>query len=923
MINTIPDTLTIIINTRVRGIQKIKYEPYMTIPKDKNGKVYFNPLIQLKKSVIDYIPYGYPQSEIYTQFFHKNEFDSLISRTVSSGTQKKRDLATATKDKVVDKNIRLTLDTLFKRGAPFYIGSQRYTVYSYDWDEGDRKLRPVLFSGSQQILANRILNRDRFGNIPFENQYSMNPYPPYQFSRPYDIPMVTPINTTAYNDFYKKLKDIDPDITEGNIPDNISKIKQNNDLSNIISDENLGPVTSEQTKITSFPATPGPIKPEAVTKTPIRPIPVTPMKLVPVTPSTASSTNASTVSTNFTPYNEVTPARSRNEVTPARTENQVTPARSRNEVTPARTENQVTPASISTNQSEQDENLPHTTFKLPSEESSSQQPSPTKGSTTLFPEIDDTGKQPTVFNFPRNTSRSLFEDSPQSSSSEEEQQLSHSFKSYYYEGYEKGLISTKPNDTNISLIQNWKIIKNEAAGDCLFETVRDILNGYNASSSTPKIEKKDYMQNGLYTVKLLRTLVADNINKEMYDNMVISSKQSVSSADTKVRWKFMINSNGSIKTQPETKEAIKKCATEKYRDVNEEPLQPQDYYWGDEISFDIFEKVFDIKFVVIDTKGNTKKQVGSYVSFENSEKEKDYGNIVQMSNDSKRCFIEKNNYEVITKKLENITLENRYTINCKLSSSIKENVNLFGFILYSGNNHYEALYQKGFKNPSQDNYLLEGENIPSYIIYMIFSKCYKVISNDTNRKNSEYGKTSLGKKLEDLMKVYTAKKENPESMNKSNKRLVGGAQDPPIAIASPLDTLGPINATDVRPIYENQSPQVLEETRDRPFPTRKNRREGSNSTQSTRRNRGYVSELTYYIVIDLELYPGDRIPPLQMAALGCESRYEKIRKSYADVFGYVYRPNEYTPPISKLIRGGSTSKHRNKKIDNKTRKRRV
>jgi hypothetical protein len=60
-----------------------------------------------------------------------------------------------------------------------------------------------------------------------------------------------------------------------------------------------------------------------------------------------------------------------------------------------------------------------------------------------------------------------------------------------------------------------------------------------------------------------------------------------------------------------------------------------------------------------------------------------------------------------------------------------------------------------------------------------------------------------------------------------------------------------------------------------------------------------------------------------MAALGCESRYEKIRKSYADVFGYVYRPNEYTPPISKLIRGGSSSKHRNKKIDNKTRKRRI
>jgi hypothetical protein len=54
------------------------------------------------------------------------------------------------------------------------------------------------------------------------------------------------------------------------------------------------------------------------------------------------------------------------------------------------------------------------------------------------------------------------------------------------------------------------------------------------------------------------------------------------------------------------------------------------------------------------------------------------------------------------------------------------------------------------------------------------------------------------------------------------------------------------------------------------------------------------SKLSYYVVIDLELYPGNEgIPLSQKALLKCDKQYEKIRHSYAELFGLNYRPKEF------------------------------
>jgi len=52
------------------------------------------------------------------------------------------------------------------------------------------------------------------------------------------------------------------------------------------------------------------------------------------------------------------------------------------------------------------------------------------------------------------------------------------------------------------------------------------------------------------------------------------------------------------------------------------------------------------------------------------------------------------------------------------------------------------------------------------------------------------------------------------------------------------------------------------------------------------------SKLSYYITVDLELYPGTEISSIKKYSLKCNSTFERIRKSLSDLFGYQYRPLE-------------------------------
>jgi hypothetical protein len=81
------------------------------------------------------------------------------------------------------------------------------------------------------------------------------------------------------------------------------------------------------------------------------------------------------------------------------------------------------------------------------------------------------------------------------------------------------------------------------------------------------------------------------------------------------------------------------------------------------------------------------------------------------------------------------------------------------------------------------------------------------------------------------------------------------------------------------------------------------------------------SKLSYYVIIDIELYPGkEGIPVSQRAVLSCQTRYEKIRQSYANLFGIQYKPHDFNSAIYNPSKK-SGEKERESKTRNNRRRR--
>ena len=128
-----PDQLNITIRTSVPGYQKIEYKPSMTIKNSDEKAVKFNPLIKLNKSKINTIPEEYRIKE----FFNKGLFQSLLNY---NGGIPAKSLAQATQYGYVDNNIKVTLDSIFPVGSIIYIGKNPYAIGDIQWTTGDWKI---------------------------------------------------------------------------------------------------------------------------------------------------------------------------------------------------------------------------------------------------------------------------------------------------------------------------------------------------------------------------------------------------------------------------------------------------------------------------------------------------------------------------------------------------------------------------------------------------------------------------------------------------------------------------------------------------------------------------------------------------------------------------------------------------------------
>jgi hypothetical protein len=174
---SIPNTLTIFINTRIPGYQKLKFKPSMAIPTNMSETVYFDPLVKISSGSVSNVPEdanpGKYDNLAKSQFFDKGMFQTLVNRNLSSifnstkiGLPTDTDSAKIEKAKeagIIDNNINVILRTLFRPNSVIYIGKKPYTIYSYHWDKGDWKINTKMLSPFTQPTS--IYNRGQTINV--------------------------------------------------------------------------------------------------------------------------------------------------------------------------------------------------------------------------------------------------------------------------------------------------------------------------------------------------------------------------------------------------------------------------------------------------------------------------------------------------------------------------------------------------------------------------------------------------------------------------------------------------------------------------------------------------------------------------------------------------------------------------------------
>tara|TARA_Y100000816_G_scaffold289836_1_gene277156 strand:+ start:20722 stop:28095 length:7374 start_codon:yes stop_codon:yes gene_type:complete len=158
----VPDTVSVTVRTTVPNYTTVIFEPSMVNKEANNDKSYRNkdrvirldPLVPLTKKSIDKTPEDYDLRK--RQFSDRMAFETLVARAATETLfgVKKLSFEDAIQKNVVENNIRLTLDTIFKPGTVIYLGGNPYNIYSADFSETNWKLGPKDRVDADLTMAN-------------------------------------------------------------------------------------------------------------------------------------------------------------------------------------------------------------------------------------------------------------------------------------------------------------------------------------------------------------------------------------------------------------------------------------------------------------------------------------------------------------------------------------------------------------------------------------------------------------------------------------------------------------------------------------------------------------------------------------------------------------------------------------------------
>jgi hypothetical protein len=295
-----------------------------------------------------------------------------------------------------------------------------------------------------------------------------------------------------------------------------------------------------------------------------------------------------------------------------------------------------------------------------------------------------------------------------------------------------------------------------------------------------------------------------------------------------------------------------------------------------------------------------------------------------------KFMVQNKNYENFEISQERILSWDQQILNIKENMKIPsteyrvnmsgDKVDSFLFLFCDNSNNMKPVYYNLYKeNEKKKFFIYEFENIPDILTYLVFFYFFKFDDNILNifmysaDNNNFYGiNKQFKKKMDFYLKNYKEMKKKQISTKIPLNTLEYLTKDE-LKLLSRQVVYGGGTTIPVNQNYLNQLKNKMTggvgETEETNMIVKKTNPSSyyinpMNQDQNIQRyfQGTGQSNLSYYVIVDLELYPGkDGIPIGQKLILGCQSRYEKIRRSWAKLFGLVYRPSElyvpnYVPP---------------------------
>jgi hypothetical protein len=221
----------------------------------------------------------------------------------------------------------------------------------------------------------------------------------------------------------------------------------------------------------------------------------------------------------------------------------------------------------------------------------------------------------------------------------------------------------------------------------------------------------------------------------------------------------------------------------------------------------------------------------------------------------------------------------RYTVASGIPIPNAESITDFAFLYHTSFVHYEAMYQQLDKS---NKYIYKAEQIPSYIDYMIFETFFRhqASGNDsfnertlrsilddmqyiqqTNTDRISKGQTLVSNPRRQLATGGSGKKgkdEDEDEDEDSDEESDDGEEEEENDKKKKSSSKSSTKSSSSKKTTTTKKTTITTTTSN-VFPTNTNSLTDL-STMSNRYNYLYNSNLTFFVIINLELYPGDNIP---------------------------------------------------------------